>query len=291
MVDFVRNLHDQGFRTGIWWYPLGVSPDSRLAKEHPELLVQDENGGYPRDPNGYYQLCPAYEPAVGYIRDVLKRAVTDWGFDGVYTDFRGLSGVPACFNKAHHHSSALDSFQSVPKVFEMISRTLHEIKKDPYNEVCICSMPHSPYNMPFYDIASASDPVNTFEVRSRIKLEKAIRGGTFAVGSCYQVPIQEWYGSSVPESFESSIGTGARSTTFYVHLDERQKALWNRWFHEYTQLGLSRAEYVNLYDIAFDKPEIHVVRKGQEMYYGIFADVWPHTRPIGAAWSGQRHYL
>jgi alpha-galactosidase len=280
MVEFVRKIHEQGFRTPIWWYPLGVSPDSRLAKERPELLVQDENGSYPRDPNGFYQLCPAYEPALSYIQEVLKRVVRDWGFDGVYTDFRGLSGVPACFNKAHHHSSPLDSFQSVPKFFQMISTTLHELKKDPYNEVCICSMPHSPYNMPFYDIASASDPVNTFEVRSRIKLEKAIRGGTFAVGDCYQVPIQEWYGSSVPESFENAIGTGAQLTTFYVHLDDRQEALWNRWFHEYPQLGLSRAEYINLYDIAFDKPEIHVVRKGPEMYYGIFADAWPHTKPI-----------
>jgi alpha-galactosidase len=134
--------------------------------------------------------------------------------------------------------------------------------------------------MPYYDIANASDPVNTFEVRSRIKLEKAIRGGTFAVGDCYQVPIHEWTGASVPESFESAMGTGAQLTTFYAHLDDRQKALWNRWFHEYRDLGLSQAEYVNLYDLAFDKPEAHVVRKGQEMYYGIFADVWSRRRPI-----------
>jgi hypothetical protein len=31
--------------------------------------------------------------------------------------------------------------------------------------------------------------------------------------------------SSVPESFESAIGTGGQLTTFYVNLDERQKAL------------------------------------------------------------------
>ena len=43
---------------------------------------------------------------------------------------------------------------------------------------------------------------------------------------------------------------------------------------------LSKAEYVNLYDLAFDKPEVHVVRKGNEVYYGIFADVWPKSRRI-----------
>jgi len=280
MVEFVRRVHQEGFKTSLWWYPLGVSPDSKLVKEHADLLVQDENGNYPLDISDLHQLCPAYEPALRHINDVLTRAVKDWDFDGVYTDFPGLSAVPACFNKAHHHRSPLDSFQAVPKLFEMIARTLHELKPDPYNEVCICSLPHSPYNMPYYDIANASDPVNTFEVRSRIKLEKAIRGGTFAVGDCYQVPIHEWTGASVPESFESAMGTGAQLTTFYAHLDDRQKAHWNRWFHEYRDLGLSQAEYVNLYDLAFDKPEVHVVRKGQEMYYGIFADVWSRRRPI-----------
>ena len=113
-----------------------------------------------------------------------------------------------------------------------------------------------------------------------MKAEKAIRGGSFAVGDCYQVPIQEWYGSSVPESFESAIGTGAQLTTFYTQLDGRQHELWNRWFHEYRELGLADAEYVNLYDLAFDKPEVHVVRKGQDLYYGIFAEVWPRDRRI-----------
>jgi len=280
MVEFVRRVHQEGFKTSLWWYPLGVSPESKLAKEHADLLVQDENGNYPLDISDLHQLCPAYEPALRHIHEVLTHAVKDWDFDGVYTDFPGLSAVPACFNKAHHHGSPLDSFQAVPKLFEMIARTLHELKPDPYNEVCICSLPHSPYNMPYYDIANASDPVNTFEVRSRIKLEKAIRGGTFAVGDCYQVPIHEWTGASVPESFESAMGTGAQLTTFYALLDDRQKALWNRWFHEYLDLGLSQAAYVNLYDLAFDKPEVHVVRKGQEMYYGIFADVWSRRRPI-----------
>ncbi len=279
MVNFVRTLHQRGFKTSLWWYPFGVSPESRLAREHRDLLVQDENGEFPLDPSDLLQLCPAYEPARRHIEDLLKRVLVAWSFDGVYTDFQGLSAVPACYNKAHHHASPLDSFQATPKVFELIDRTLKALQKSPH-EVCVCSLPHSPYYMPFYEVANASDPINNWEVRSRVKAEKAIRGGTFAVGDCYQVPIQEWYGSSVPESFESAIGTGAQLTTFYTKLDDRQQQLWNRWFHEYRELGLASAEYVNLYDLAFDKPEVHVVRKGQEFYYGIFSEVWPRTRPI-----------
>jgi alpha-galactosidase len=148
----------------------------------------------------------------------------------------GLSGVPACFNKAHKHKSPLDSFESMPKMFELINTTVHKFKPDADHEVCICSLPHSPYNMPYYDIANASDPVSTWMVRSRVKLEKAIRGGTFAVGDCYQIPIQEWDGYSVPESFETAFGTGAQLTTFYGSLDARQTELWKRWFQDYRTL-------------------------------------------------------
>jgi len=278
MVAFIARLHAEGFKSSFWWYPLGVEKKSQLAKEHKDLLVQDENGTYPLDINDMYQLCPAYEPSMNHLRHVLTRAVSVWGFDGAYTDYQGMSAVPACFNPAHHHRSPLDSFQAMPKLYEMIQTTLHRLKPDTLHEVCICSLPHSPYYMPYYDLANASDPVSTLQVRSRVKAEKAIRGGTFPVGDCYQVPLQEWTGYSVPESFETAMGTGAQLTTFYRELDERQRALWQRWFREYRDLDLSHAEYVNLYDLAFDKPEVHVLRKGRDSYYGIFADVWPRDK-------------
>ncbi|MCX6625091.1 MAG: alpha-galactosidase, partial [Acidobacteria bacterium] len=278
MIAFVNRLHKEGFRTSFWWYPLGVSTKSRLAAEHKELLIQGEDGSYPLDNNEMLQLCPAHPAALDHLRQVLTRAVSVWGFDGAYTDYQGLSSVPACFNPAHHHRSPLDSFQAAPRLFEMIHTTLRRLKADPLHEVCICSLPHSPYNMPYYDLANASDPVSTWQVRSRVKVEKAIRGGTFPVGDCYQIPIEEWTGYSVPESFETAMGTGAQVTTFYTHLDETRKGPWKRWFQEYRELDLTHGEYLNLYDLAFDKPEGHVIRKGRDLYFGFFADVWPRDR-------------
>ncbi len=280
MKEFVQQVHRNGFKTSPWWYPLGVSPESRLAKEHPELLVQDENGNYPVDDRKVYKLCPAFEPARRHIAGVLKRFIQEWDFDGVYVDGIGLSAVPPCFNRAHGHRSPLESFQSLPEVFKLIHDSLYALKPDPYLEVCICAMPHSPYNMPYYPIANASDPVNPAQVRRRVKLEKAIRGPSFCVGDGYQVPMNEWNGYSVPESFETAMGTGAQLTTFYAHLTDHQREKWTRWFRLYTELGLSSGEYLNLYDVAFDKPEIHVVRKGKELFYGIFADFWPQDRRI-----------
>lgn len=280
MRAFVKRMHAEGFKTSPWWYPLGVSTNSLLAKEHPELLVQDEQGNYPIDDRKVRLLCPAFEPARHHIASVLKRFIQDWGFDGVYVDGIGLTAVPPCFNPAHRHRSPLDSFQALPRVFKLIHDDLYLMKADPYLEVCICAMPHSPYNMPYYPLANASDPVNAAQVRQRVKLEKAIRGPTFCVGDCYQVPLDQWKGFSVPESFETAMGTGAQLTTFYAQLSEPQRAKWTRWFRLANELRLSSGEYLNLYDIAFDEPEIHVVRKGKDLFYGIFADVWPPDRPI-----------
>ncbi|MEA1997057.1 MAG: alpha-galactosidase, partial [Gemmatimonadota bacterium] len=45
-------------------------------------------------------------------------------------------------------------------------------------------------------------------------------------------------------------------------------------------LGLSSGEYLNLYDLAFDKPEAHVVSKNGKLYYGFFAEHWSRLKPL-----------
>ena len=227
-----------------------------------------------------YQLCPAYEPAMKYVQDLVIKFTVKYGFDGLYTDTRGLAAVPPCYNKAHHHKTPLESFREVPQVFKVVYETLQKYNKNVFQEVCICATAHSPYNMPYYQIASASDPVNNFQVRRRIKVEKAIHGPTFCVGDCYQVPKDEWKGYSVNQSFESALGTGAQVTTFYKDLDSSQLKEWKKWIPKYKEMALSSAEYLNLYDIAFDKPEIHVVKKGNDLFYGIYADSIPVAQTI-----------
>jgi alpha-galactosidase len=280
MVKFVQAVHARGFRTGIWWYPLGVSTDSRLAREHADLLVMDEAGRPTLDIDGMYQLCPAHEPSRKQIRDVLTRMISQWGFDGVYLDFQGLSAVPPCFHPAHHHLTPLASFETLPRVFEEIHAELHRLRPDPYLEVCICGLPHSPYNMPYYPLATTSDPRASVQVRRRVKAEKAIRGPRFAVGDGYVVPGHEFRGTGLRETFEDGVGTGAQATTFFAALDSRQRTLWERWFEEYRTQGPGTGEYLNLYDLAFDFPEAHVVRRGADLYYGFFADRWPATQTI-----------
>ena len=280
MVRFVDSVHQSGFKTNLWWYPLGVSPESDLAKNHGDLLVMDKKGEYPLESRKLYQLCPAYPPAMDHVENLVKRFTKTWGYDGLYTDTRGLSAVPPCYNKEHKHKTPMESFQETSKVVEVIDKTLKKYNKEALHEVCICAVPHSPYHMPYYQISSASDPIDLLQTRRRIKVEKAIHGATYAAGDCYQVPDDEWSGFSVPQSFESAIGTGGQVTTFYTDLDSVQYKHWKRWIEDYRNLKLSSSDYTNLYDIAFDKPEAHVVKKGTDIYYGFYADLWSKVDPI-----------
>ena len=111
-------------------------------------------------------------------------------------------------------------------------------------------------------------------------MEKAIHGPTFCVGDCYQVPKDEWQGYSIDQSFESAMGAGAQVTTFYKDLDSVQLKIWEKWIPKYRELALSSGEYLNLYDLAFDKPEVHVVKKENKLFYGIFADSVSKTESI-----------
>jgi alpha-galactosidase len=55
---------------------------------------------------------------------------------------------------------------------------------------------------------------------------------------------------------------------------QRQK-IFEEWLHIYKDKMLSRGDYLgDLYDIGFDLPEAHVIRKDKEMYYAFFARHW-----------------
>ncbi|MBW7997341.1 MAG: alpha-galactosidase [Candidatus Glassbacteria bacterium] len=280
MRAFVDSVHGAGFKTSLWWYPQGVSPESDLTREHPDWLVVDRNSRRPLSGRGLYYLCPVYRPCIDFIVGQVERIMGDWDYDGLYLDTRDLGGTPPCFNPAHEHGSPLESFRGQPEFYKAIYEAALKSKPEAPVEMCICAMPHDPFKMPYYNVANSSDPINLLQVRRRIKVEKAYRGTSFAVGDCYQVPMDEWTGFSVPESFESAVGTGAQVTTFFTDLTPGQEKSWKRWVGIYRDKGLAWSEYLNLYDLAFDKPEGHVVRSGDKLYYGFFHPHWSAGRPL-----------
>jgi alpha-galactosidase len=280
MQSFVDSLHRAGFKSSLWWYPQAVSPQSELALSRPDLLVRNQDGTFPRSINKTCYLCPVHQGSIDYIKKRVRKIMGEWGFDGLYLDLQGLSTTPPCFNPEHKHNSPLDSYQYQAEFFRAIYNTAQEIKPGCPVEMCICAMPHDPYKMPYYNVANSSDPVNLKQMRRRVKLEKAFRETGFCVGDCYQIPMDEWEGYSVPESFESALGTGAQVTTFFRDLSPEQAVKWKRWVALYRELGLAWSEYLNLYDTAFDSPEAHVMRKGDKLYYAFYADHWSLRKKI-----------
>ena len=101
-----------------------------------------------------------------------------------------------------------------------------------------------------------------------------------------------YYGDHVELSdngidFASSFGIGAVLGTKFTWpkdnpsaeasylLTPEKEILWKKWFTLYNEKMLSKEPYLGtLYDIGFDKPETHVIKKGNTMYYAFYANNW-----------------
>ena len=60
-----------------------------------------------------------------------------------------------------------------------------------------------------------------------------------------------------------------------LDLTPDKEAVWEKWLRLYNSQMLSRGEYLGeLYDIGFDKPEGHAIRKSGKMFYAFFAPEW-----------------
>jgi alpha-galactosidase len=88
--------------------------------------------------------------------------------------------------------------------------------------------------------------------------------------------------AKVGQNFATSMGPGGVIGTKFtwpagpknVQLTDDKEKHWKKWFALYNQKKLSKGTYLNLYDLAYDKPEIHVVQKRDTLYYAIYADEW-----------------
>jgi alpha-galactosidase len=68
---------------------------------------------------------------------------------------------------------------------------------------------------------------------------------------------------------------GAASSREGKDLTPEREQLFSKWLGIYKDKMLSRGEYLgNLYDIGFDKPETHAIRKGGNIYYAFYAPQW-----------------
>jgi alpha-galactosidase len=281
MRAMVTRIHQEGFKAQLWWSPLSAVPDSKLLRDEPELALENSDGSRRKISwwHSYY-LCPANSRVVEYHKELVRKILVDWGFDGLKLDGQHMNGVPACYNPAHHHQSPEDSVEALPGFFREIYDAAQKAKPGALVEFCPCGTAYSFFTMPHFNMSVASDPEGSFQVRSKGKTIKGLMGD--------DVP---YFGDHVElsdnhDDFASTLGIGGVVGTQFVlpalvekhgrfDLTPEREKIFQKWLELYQEKGLSRGQYLGaLYDIGFDLPEAHVIRKGSKTYYAFFAANW-----------------
>lgn len=278
MKALVDEIHRQGLKAQLWWSPMSAAPDSELLKDEPDLVLRNKDGSPQKISwwNSLY-LCPADNDVIAVQRKFVEKIIGDWGFDGLKLDGQYMNSVPACYNPAHHHAKPQDSIEQLPQLFKAIYDESQKLKPGALVEFCPCGTSYSFFTMPYYNMSVASDPTSSWQVRTKGKALKALLGdGVPYFGDHVEL-------SDNATDFASTIGVGgvvgsqftlpavaSRATQF--DLTPARRKIFEKWVALYKDKMLSEGMYQGtLYDIGFDRPEAHAIKKGETMYYGFFA--------------------
>jgi alpha-galactosidase len=298
MKALVDKIHAQGFHAQLWWAPLAAKPESDIAKNHPEELLLNEDGSKQKISywNDWY-FCPADPAAIEYHRRLVTKMFRDWGYDGLKLDGQHMNAVPPCYNPAHKHARPEDSVEALPAFFKMIYDTARSIKPDALVEFCPCGTSFNFFTLPNLNMSVASDPHNSWQVRTKGKTLKALHGDAIA-----------YFGDHVElsdgrQDFASTLGIGGVVGTQFtwppgstqrnrLDLTPDREEIWQKWVALYNSQMISRGEYLgSLYDIGFDRPEAHAIRKSGKLYYAFFAPQWKGRIELRGLGKGQYRIL
>jgi alpha-galactosidase len=280
MRAMVDKLHAEGFRTQLWWAPLAADPDTELVKKHPEMMLLNADGSRQRITwwDSWY-LCPAEPRVVEHHRKLVVKILQEWDYDGLKLDGQFMNGVPPCYNPAHRHARPEEAVEALPRFFQAIYETALRIKPDALVEFCPCGTMFAFHTLPYMNMSVASDPTSSWQVRLKGKTLKALHGDSVAYfgdhvelsddGADFASTVG--VGGVVGSNFRWPPGSGGRRKGRGDLTPDREKH-FAKWIALYKQKMLSRGEYLGeLYDIGFDRPEAHAIRKGANMYYAFYA--------------------
>jgi len=291
MKAFVNAIHEEGLKAKLWWNPLAADPGSQLENMHPDWFLLNKQGKRQLITwwNAFY-LCPAVPEVQEYLVSLTERFIKNWGYDGLKIDGQNLNAVPPCYNPAHHHRYPEESVEALPKLFKAIYNKAISLKPWAVVEICPCGTAASFYNMTAENQPVASDPLSSWQIRTKGKAYKALMGAT--------VP---YYGDHVELSdggmdFASTIGIGGVVGTKFTwappstldtvswwkdhearsnFLSQEKEKHWKRWIRLYRHKRLAYGTYLgSLYDIGYDRPEGHVIARGDTLYYAFYAPSW-----------------
>ena len=249
--DGGSRIHAAGLKAQLWWAPLAADPGSRTDREHHDWLLQNVDGTPRRISywNSHY-LCPAYGPVQEDAAAFVRKALGEWGFDGLKIDGQHLNAAPPCFNKAHAHATPEEAAERVPEFFKAVWNAAQQAQPGAVIEICPCGTGYSFFTMPYLNMTVASDPESSWQVRLKGKTLKALLGDRTA-----------YFGDFVELSdggtdFASSFGVGAMIGTNFAWpgapgkkdpkllLTPERQVLWAKWMKLFNQLRLVDGEYL-----------------------------------------------
>ena len=279
--ELVDKIHSYGLKAKVWWTPLAADPGSKALTETPEmrLFKSDWSPQFITWWDAYY-LAPVNSYTEKYTKRTLDLFLKEWNFDGLKMDGQHMNGVAPDHNPASKLEYPEQAVEGLPNFFHMIYDYTRDIKPNAVVENCPCGTCMSFFNMAGMNQAVSSDPLSSWQIRTKGKTYKAL------------IPNTAYYGDHVELSdngndFASSFGVGAVLGTKFTWpkdnptasesflLTPEKEKVWKKWFSLYNDKMLSKGKYLGeLYDLGYDKPETHAISKDGSMYFAFYADKW-----------------
>ena len=294
MRRMTDEVHKRGMKAKLWWAPLAADPDTKLVKEHPEMLLRTEEWAreYITWWDSWY-LSPVNPITDTYTRDLLKMFLQTWGFDGLKIDGQHLNCCMPDYNEASQLASPMDAPEQMPGYFGKVLAEARTYNPHAVIQVCPCGCAVNYFILPNINQAVASDPTSSRQVRMKRKAYAAMAPGLAYYGDHVEL-------TDGGDDFASQIGTGSVIGTKFTYpkdnpynpdqsylLTPEKEQLIRKWMKIYKENNLARGEYLNLYTWGYDYPEGHVIRctkyKGdtkEALYYAFYTDDKPYDGTI-----------
>ena len=280
MRRMTDEIHKRGLKAKLWWAPLAADPDTKLVKEHPEMLLLTDEWAHEYITwwDSWY-LSPVNPIVDQYTTDLLQMFLEKWGFDGLKIDGQHLNCCLPDYNEHTGLASAWEAPEQMPSYFDKVYAQARAMKPHAVIQVCPCGCAVNYFILPHINQAVASDPMSSCQVRMKRKAYAAL------------APNLAYYGDHVEltdggKDFASQIGTGSVIGTKFTYpkdnphnpdpqsylLTPEKEQLIKKWMKIYKENNLARGEYLNLYTWGFDYPEAHVIRQNDALYYSFYVD-------------------
>ncbi len=286
MKYMVDEIHRHGLKADLWWAPMAADPGTKFLKEHPDALILSKEGK-PRDISWWdsWYLSPVDSAVRAETKRLVEKFIGEYGYEGLKLDGQYLNAVPPDYNPAHHPDDPEKDVRELPGLFKLIYETARSIHPHAVLQYCPCGDCFSVYNLPYTNKTVSSDPLSSWQIRLKGYVLRALAPKTAYYGDHIELsdggndyPTQLGIGAVLGTKFTwpKENPRLAKGEPGYLLTPEREALLRNALAIFYEK-DLAHGEYVpGLYDIGFDYPETHVIRRGDALYYAFYT----HAEPV-----------